>query len=172
MRSEKSIVVNYIADLMADSAFIYFVSYKGLSVEAFNKFRDNLFEQGAECHVLKNRLIKKAADMQEAGDLASLELKGDTAVVCGTGDAGAVAKVIKEFGNENEQLAPKAGFLDGSVLSAAEVDAIASLPSKEVLQAQLLGVLEAPKRNFVSVLNNSVASVVNVLSNYKDKLEG
>ena len=172
MRSEKTVMVNYIADLMESSAFVYFISYKGLDVSSFNKFRDDLFEQGAECHVLKNRLIKKAAELKEVNELASLELKGDTAIVCGQGDPGAVAKVIKEFSDDNEVLAAKAGYLDGSILSSAEVEAIASLPSREILYAQLLGVLEAPKRNFVSVLNNSVSSIVNVVSNYKDKLEG
>ncbi|UDQ97571.1 50S ribosomal protein L10 [Lentisphaerota bacterium WC36G] len=171
MRFEKQYVVNYIGDLVENSAFVYFVSYKGLDVTKFNEFRDELFKQSAECHVMKNRLVTKAAELRNLDDLAALKLAGDTAMVCGTGDAGAVAKVIKEFAKENEQLAAKAGYIDGSVLTAADVDAIASLPSKEVLQAQLLGLLEAPKRNFVSVLNNSVTSIVNVVNAYKNKIE-
>ncbi len=172
MRFEKQYVVDYIGNLVEESAFVYFISYKGLDVTSFNQFRDELFKQGAECHVLKNRLIKKAAELRNLDDLAAVELIGDTAIVCGSGDAGAVAKVIKEFAKSNEQLAAKAGYIDGAVLTATDVDTIASLPSKEVLQAQLLSVLEAPKRNFVSVLNNSVAGIVNVVNAYKDKLEG
>ena len=65
----------------------------------------------------------------------------------------------------------KGGALDGSVLSAEQVKALADLPSKEVLQSMLLGVLQAPSRNFVSLLANANRQIVNVLAAYRDKLE-
>ena len=65
----------------------------------------------------------------------------------------------------------KGGMFEGSALTPAEIADIAALPSKDILQAQLLGVLQAPARNLVSILNNKAASILNVLNAYKDKLE-
>jgi large subunit ribosomal protein L10 len=89
----------------------------------------------------------------------------------GGSDPGAVAKVLVEFGNSNEVVQAKGGMFEGAMLSAAEIADIAALPSKDILQAQLLGVLQAPARNLVSILNNKAASILNVLNAYKDKLE-
>lgn len=171
MRSEKTILAEYIGGIIENSAFLYFVSYKGLTVEEFSSFRDKLADNGARCHVLKNTLIRKAAANVGADSLVEFKLSGDTAVVFGAGDPGAVAKVVADFAKENEPIVVKGGFLDGDILSVEDVKAISDLPPREILLAQLLGVLEAPKRNMVTVLNNSVAQIVNVLSNYKDKLE-
>ena len=86
-------------------------------------------------------------------------------------DCSAVAKLLVEFGKKQEQVKAKGGYMDGAVLSAAEVGALADLPAKPVLQAMLLGVLQAPSRNLVTVLNAKAASIVNVVNAYKDKLE-
>ncbi|QSH39998.1 50S ribosomal protein L10 [Lentisphaerota bacterium ZTH] len=171
MRSEKTHLVNYIGGLLKDSDYVYFVSYKGLDVKQFSDFRSQLADKEAQCHVLKNRLIKKAAELFEIEDLASFELKDTTALISGSGDPGAVAKVIKDFGKEHEAVAAKGGYFEGAVLSEQDVCEIAALPAKEVLQAQLLGVLQAPARDFVSVLNAKAATILNVLNAYKDKIE-
>ena len=92
-------------------------------------------------------------------------------MVSGTGDPGTVAKIIAEFTKTNSQLAAKGGYLEGALLSDTDVKAIASLPPKEVIYAQLLGLLQAPSRNLVSLLNNKAASILNVLNAYKDKLD-
>ncbi len=171
MRSEKLQLVNEIGQVLTESEYVYFVSYQGIPVKHITTFRDELAKQNANCTVHKNRLIRKAAELNEISGIAELDLSGDTAVISGTGDAGAVAKVIKNFNKDFEQVSAKAGYIDGGVLNTADVEAIAALPSKEILQAQLLGVLQAPARNFVSVLNNAVAGVVNVINNYKEKIE-
>lgn len=171
MRSEKTHIVNYIGTLIKDSSFVYFVSYKGLNVKSFSDFRSQLAGQSAECHVLKNRLIKKAAELFEIDGLRDCELKDTTALICGSGDVGTVAKIIRDFGKSNEAVAAKGGYFEGVLLSCADVDAIASLPSREVLYSQLIGVIQAPARDFVSVLNAKAASILNVLNAYKDKLE-
>ena len=171
MRSEKTILVEYIGGIIENSAFLYFVSYKGLTVEQFSDFRNKLADSGAKCHVLKNSLINKAAEKVNAEALASLKMTGDTAVIFGQGDPGAVAKVVADFAKASEPVVVKGGFLDNVLLSDADVKAISDLPPREILLAQLLGVLEGPKRNLVTVLNNSVAQIVNVLNNYQSKLE-
>ena len=171
MRSEKTHLVNYIGGLLKDSDFVYFVSYKGLDVAEFSDFRNQLASSNAECHVLKNRMIKKAAELFEIDALSDFELKDSTALINGSGDPGAIAKIIKEFGEKNDAVAPKGGYFEGVALSVNDVNDIASLPPKEILQAQLLGVLQAPARDFVSVLNAKAATILNVLNAYKDKLE-
>ncbi len=171
MRSEKTHLVNYIGGLLKDSDFVYFVSYKGLNVADFADFRNKLAESNAECHVLKNRMIKKAAELFEVNALSEFELKDSTALISGSGDPGTIAKIITQFGDKNKSVAPKGGYFEGAALSVNDVNDIASLPPKEILQAQLLGVLQAPARDFVCLLNAKAATILNVLNAYKDKLE-
>ncbi len=171
MRSEKLHLVNYIGSLLNDSDYVYFISYGGLKVKDMTQLRIQLENVGAKCHVLKNSLIKKAAEATNIDELAQLELTDSTALVCGSGDASVAAKVIVEFGKSFNNVAPKGGYFEGAVLSVSDVDMIASLPSKDVLRAQLLGVLQAPSRDLVSLLNAKAASIINVINAYKDKKE-
>ena len=171
MRSEKTYLVNQIAAGLTDSDYVYFVSFQGLKVKDFSGLRDQLVNVNANCHVYKNSLIRKAVELKNVDALKDFAITGDVAMVYGKGDPGAVAKVLVEFGKSNEVVQAKGGYFEGAALSPAEIAAIAALPSKEVLQAQLLGVLQAPARNLVSILNNKAASILNVLNAYKDKLE-
>lgn len=171
MRSEKTTLVNSIGQMIVDSDYVYFVTFTGMPVKEFTKFRLELAKCSADCTVLKNSLIRKAAELKDIQSLAQYIMTGDTALISGKGDAGVVAKVIKEFNKSNSKLAAKGGYFEGTVLNVVDVEHIASLPPKPVLYAQLLGVLQAPARDFVSVLNAKVASIVNVLSNYQEKLE-
>ena len=171
MRSEKVYLVNSIVDAVKNSDFVYFVSYAGITVKSFSDLRNQLAAQGAVCRVMKNTLIRKAADQLELAGVEAIDLTASTAMVFGKGDSSAVAKLLAEFGKKQEQVKAKGGYMDGAVLSAAEVGALADLPAKPVLQAMLLGVLQAPARNLVTVLNAKAASIVNVVNAYKDKLE-
>ena len=171
MRSEKSHMVNFIGSILKDSGYCYFVSFQGLAVKEVSEFRNKLSENGAQCHVLKNKLISKAAEINGVTALDGVKLSQGTAVISGYGDASPVAKVISEFGKTHDQVKTKGGLLDGAYLSAADVTAIADLPSKEVMQSMFLGVLQGPARNLASLLNNKAASILNVINAYKDKLE-
>ena len=119
----------------------------------------------------KNALIKKAAEALEISGLDAVDLTGSTAIIYGQGDCSAVAKLVKEFAKKCELLQAKGGYMDGNVLNAQDVTALADLPAKPVLQAMLLGVLQAPARNLVTVLNAKAASIVNVINAYKDKVQ-
>ncbi len=171
MRLEKKQMVDDIGSLLDASSFLYFVSYKGLKVKEFNEFRIDLHKLGSKCYVIKNRLIKKAAEQKTVGPLVSMKLSGDTAVVAGSGDAGEVAKSIAAFAKKYTAVAVKGGFYEGAALSKSDVEAIASLPPKPILQSQLLGLLQAAPRGLVTVLYAKLSGVVNVLSAYKDKKE-
>ena len=94
------------------------------------------------------------------------------AMVSGKGDAGPVAKAIKAFSTETKGvLSAKGGYFDGEILNAEQVIAIADLPGKDALRAQLLGLLVAVPTGLVRVLNAKASSIVNVINAYKNKLE-
>ena len=173
MRPEKRQMVADIGSLLKSSSYAFFVSYKGLTVKEFSAFRKVLADKQAECHVLSNNLIKKAAEINGMNALASVKLSGDTAVITGQGDAAAVAKAIEEYVKASPKgfMAPKGGVFDGVALTASDFAAIAAMPPKPVLQAQLLGLLQAAPRGLVTVLNAKAASILNVINAYKEKRE-
>lgn len=160
MRTEKNHLVKYIGDLIAGADYVYFISFSGLSVKQANDLRIGLNALGAEIKVFKNTLINKAGELLKIDGLSQLNLAGGTALVYGKGDPGAPAKVFVDFGKKLECVAPKAGYFEKALLSADEVKDIAALPSKAVLQAMLLGVLQGPSRNLAYLVNA-----------YKEKLE-
>jgi large subunit ribosomal protein L10 len=122
--------------------------------------------------VLKNRFITKMAELNGMSALAEFKLTGDTAMISGKGDAGPVAKAIKAFSSETKGvLSAKGGYFDGEILNSEQVIAIADLPGKDALRAQLLGLLVAVPTGLVRVLNAKASSIVNVINAYKNKLE-
>ena len=169
MRIEKVQMLRDIASRLKESDYVFLVSYKGLKVDDFSNLRGTLAGSNASCQVLKNRLIKKAAEEAGLSDFSRIDFRGDTAMISGKGDACAVAKLIAEFGKKSPFVAPKSGYVEGAVLNSSQVVEIASLPPREILLAQLLGLMNAPARNLVSVLHAKAAQIVYVLNAYKDK---
>jgi large subunit ribosomal protein L10 len=96
-------------------------------------------------------------------------LHGPTALITGSGDVAEVVKALKDFIKEKELPIIKMGTLDGVFLEKAQVEALANLPSKPVLYAQLLGLIQAPARNLVTLINQAVAQVPTVLKAVEDK---
>ena len=162
LRPEKIQIGEEIVSLLKNRPAIL-ISYQGLTANVFNGFRSKLAEIGAECHVVKNAIVKKAAAQLGIDALANATLEHDTALISGDCDAVAMAKLVREFAKGKDMVQVKMGVLDGVMLSAADVDALADLPSREVLLAMLLGLLQAPASGMVRVLNAKIASVVYVL---------
>ena len=171
MRPEKSQLASFVTDIVKDSSFLFFVSYKGLNVMQFSDLRGQLIGAGSGCHVIKNTYLKLGFDNAKIDIPNGFGFKGDTAIIFGDGDPGTTAKVIRKFSKDLDFLSFKASVIDGVLLSTAETEAIADLPPREVLQAILLSVLQAPMRNLAGVLNAKVASIVYVLKSYLDKKE-
>lgn len=171
MRYEKTQMVNDISNLLMNSEYIYVISYKGLSVSAFTDFRKKLNEHEAQCHVCKNTLIKKAIELNKLEKWNTQKFKDDTALVTGNGDPSETAKLISLFAKDFEAVSPKGGIVEGDYLESDDVKSLASLPSKDVLYSQLLGVLQGPQKNFVTALNSAVSGIVNVINSYKNKKE-
>jgi len=163
MKAEKTILIEHLLEKVNASPFMFVVDYTGLKVDKFEELRKRLRAAGAEMHVYKNTLVKKAAERAgypvEIGDV----LTGQSAVVTGEKDVCAAAKVMKTFATEFQKPQVKAGVLDGKYLDASGIQVLADLPSREVLLGQLLGVLQAPASKLVRLLNEPAASLARVL---------
>lgn len=144
------------------------VDYKGITVEQDTKLRKELRESGSHYKVVKNTLLKLA--LKEAGiDGLDPILGGTTAVAVHTEDYVAPAKILNKFANGNEKFSIKAGFIDGKVVDANQIITLASLPSKEVLVAQVLHGLNGPISGLVTVLNGTIKGLVVALNAIAEK---
>ncbi len=173
--SAKQAIVADLKEQLTAAKGTVLVSYKGLTVAQDTKLRRNLREAGVSYRVVKNTMLRIAA--QEAS-IEGLEqyLEGTTAMATSSEDAVAPAKVISDFIKENkldaaEILTVKAGLLDGNVIDANEVKALAALPSREVLIAKVLGSMQAPISGMVNVLQGTIRNAVYVLEAIRQQKE-
>lgn len=162
MRQEKKLIVADIASSVNESPFVYILDYTGLTVSQFSELRNRLVAVGSRVTVVKNTFLKKALSEVGLPDLSAV-LKGQTAVVVGDKDAASAAKVLKTFAAETKKTEIRGGIVDRLSVTKAQVEAIADLPSREVLLATLLGVLQAPASKLVRTLNEPGASLARVL---------
>ena len=157
-------------DRFARSAIIVVTDYKGLDVGAMNDLRRKLRSEKVEYQVVKNSLLVRAADDTEVA-LIKAHFKGPSAVAISYEDPVAPAKVLTQFAKENDKLEIKVGVLNGKVLDGNAIKALASLPSREVLLAQLLATLNAVPTSFVRALAEIPRSLLNVLTAIRDQKE-
>ncbi len=162
MRPEKTQIVSDIQSRLNQSPFLILVDYTGLNVPKFAELRSRLVKVGAKCQVVKNTFLKKAAAEAGLPDF-SAELKGQSALVTGESDVCAAAKILKSFAAEFEKPAIRLGVLDGALLGKGEIHALADLPSREVLLAKLLGLLQAPAGQLVRLLNEPASRFARLL---------
>lgn len=162
MNPDKKIIIDQLLERVNESPFVLVVDYTGMTVPQFDELRSRLSEGGAECHVAKNRYMKRA--LAEAG-LPEMDdtLAGQTAFVTGESDVCGAAKAVKNFAKEFEKPAVKGGILDGEILDEAQIKALADLPPREVLLATLLGVINQPASMLARVLNEPGASLARVV---------
>jgi large subunit ribosomal protein L10 len=170
MRPEKANIVSDLSEKLNRSPFLLVTDYQRMKVDQFGELRTRLAPTGAEVHVVKNSFLKRAMAANGLPDLAE-QLSGQTAVVTGNKDVAPVAKVLKTFTAEFKIAAVKIGLVDKNVLSTAEVESLADLPSREVLLAQFLGVLSAPATKLVRILNEPASSLARLL-NAKARKDG
>lgn len=139
--------VTAIASKLRENVTTVVVDYRGLNVAQVTELRKQLREAGVEFQVLKNTLLRRATAAAELTELDNV-LTGPTAIAFSAEDAVAPAKILNDFAKKNDQLELKGGVVEGRVVSAEEVKALAELPSREGLLSMLLSVLQAPVRNF------------------------
>ena len=170
MRPEKASIVSELSEALKRSPFVLVTDYRGMKVADFCELRRRLAPAGAKVHVVKNNFLKLAmadSGFPEAGD----QFAGQTAVVTGEADVAPVAKIFKMFATEFKLAALRVGFVDRAVLSTAELETLAELPTREILHAQLLGLLLSPATRLVSLFNQPAAALARLL-NAKAEKEG
>lgn len=144
--------------------------YRGLTVAQLTNLRKELRKIQGEFKIVKNRVAKKAVlgKVQSYAPLAE-NLKGPIGVAYLYGDTAAGAKALVEFQKTNDLFKITAGVMESKAISAKDVNAIASLPSKEVLLGQLVGLLVSPHRGLLGVVNAVPRSLVQVINAIKEK---
>ncbi len=166
----KKQIVTQLKDRFAQAKLVVLTDYKGLNVAAMNDLRAKLREAGIDYQVVKNTLLRRAAQETDAAALID-SFTGPSAIALSLDDPVAPAKVLTEFAKANDKLEIKAGVMEGKFLDAASIKALAALPSREVLLAKLLSVLVAVPTGMVTVLNEIPAQFVRVLAAVRDQKE-
>jgi large subunit ribosomal protein L10 len=141
---------------------VLLAEYRGLTVQQLADLRKQLKAVSAEYKIVKNRLARLAIASSSAAAL-SPELKGPTGLVLAKGDPVSVAKALQTFARTNQALIVKLGVVDGRVLPSAGLKALADLPSREALRAQIVGAISGPLTQLVSLLQAPHRELVYVL---------
>lgn len=151
-RRLKEAKVAEIREKLEKAQGVVFSQYQGLTVEEDTELRKKLREAGVEYKVYKNTLTTLAAKELGLDGVVSY-LEGPVSVAFGYEDATAPARVLNDFAKTHKKLELKAGIVDGTIYNSEEVAKLASIPSREVLIAQLLGSFKAPLSNLAYLLN-------------------
>ena len=149
----KKTVVDALSEKIQNATSAVFVDYKGITVAQDTELRNQFRAAGVEYAVVKNTLTRFAAQNAGLGDLSD-SLNGTTSLAISHEDPIAPMRVINKFAKQfnGAKFVIKAGFMDGKILPLDEINAMAELPSKEVLQAQALGMMLAPITSLAIVL--------------------
>jgi large subunit ribosomal protein L10 len=169
-RDQKAAVIEEVAGQISSAEAVYAVDYRGISVPQAADLRTRLRDADATFRVVKNTLGERAAEQAGAAGLKEL-LQGPTAMTFVRGDAAAAAKALRDFrrGTGGTLLEFKGGWMNGAPLTAEEIDSIAQLPSRDVLNARLVGMVASPLTGLVNVLNNLIAGFARQLQQIADQ---
>lgn len=167
---DKQKIVNEIEQKLQDATLVVFTNFRGLNVDEMTELRNKLRVPGVEYKVLKNTMTRFA--LKNLGfEEASQQIEGPNAVLFSNDDPVGPAKTIFEFAKKHTKLEVKLGILEGQVVSADKVKALADLPPREVLIAQVLGTMQAPITSFVRVLNANLTGLVRALDQVREQKE-
>ena len=167
-RPEKVAQVESIEASIKDARSIVLSDLTGLDVAKVTELRRRCRQQGVELKVVKNTLARRGVQNTAAAGLARY-FEGPTAIAVSRETENAAAKVLAKFAEEHELPKFKAGFVDGAVLDAKTVTALSKLPTRNELMAQLLGGIQGPARNLVSVMQGPLRSLASVLKQASEK---
>lgn len=168
MRPEKESIISEVRSKVSDSVFVIIADYQGLSVEKTDVLRQRLLKADARIQVVKNRILGHIVADAGLGAMRD-QLAGPSAMVYGKGDVSQAAKILKEFIKENEKPVIKVGALEGAILTAKDVEELASLPSRETLLSMMVGTLAAPMSQLVGVFSQKASSLLYVLKAAAEK---
>lgn len=170
--AQKQAMVADLKDIFVNAKGVVFTAYTGITVAQDTKLRRKFREAGVEYRVIKNTMAMIAAkETEKEGLLPTFE--GATAMAFSKEDAVAPAKVLADFAKEEklEALQVKAGLVEGAITDAAGVKALADLPPREVLVAQVLAGMQSPIVGFVNVLQGNIRNLVYALEAVRKQKE-
>jgi large subunit ribosomal protein L10 len=170
-KEQKAAVVEEVATQIQDSEAVFAVDYRGISVPQAAELRERLNEAGARFRVVKNTLTIRAVEQAGADHMKEL-LEGPTAftfVAADGGDVALAAKALSQFRRANQLLEFKGGRMGGEALTIDEIESIARLPARDVLDGQLVGVLASPVTGLVRLLNQLIAGLAQQLQQVADQ---
>lgn len=165
-KAKKHEVVSQVSALLNDSKMTVVASYQGTSVKDMQQLRRQSRDSGTKVRVIKNRLvIKSLKSLDKFKNVDTTALTGQLLYAFNPDDEVAPAQMLAQFAKSRPNVQFVGAFsADGMFLPAEDVKALASLPSKDQLRAQLVGTISAPLSGFVNVLSGNVRGVLNVLS--------
>jgi len=161
-RAAKEQEVGHLNERVGRAPIAIVTEYRGLNVAEIGELRSKVREAEGEYLVAKNTLMRLAIRDTGASALEPL-LTGPNAIAFGYSDAVAIAKAVKDFAKDHDALQIKGGVMDGETLSTAQVEQLASLPSKDELRAQLLALLMTPATSLARLLQAPAQQLVQVL---------
>ena len=148
---QKQQVVAQLAERIQGSVAGIIVDYKGITVEDDTKLRKELRESGVKYTVVKNTLIKRAAEKAGLNGIDDV-LNGTSAIATSAQDYVAAARILQKFAEQHDNFKVKTGYLDNEVISLDKIQSLAKLPSREVLLANVLGAFQAPIASFARAI--------------------
>ena len=171
-KEDKERLVAELTERLKSSQTLIVADYRGLTNAEIDALRGQLLEQGARFSVVKNTLTRRAAEAAGADALLAL-LEGPTAIAFleSGGDPVAVAKALNDAARTTRILAIRGGLLDGRPLSAEEVEALAKLPSPDVVRAQVLGAITAPLTTVVALFNAPLQNLMGLIDARIEQLQ-
>ena len=167
---EKKRIADDLKKRFDKSTIVILTDYKGLNVESMNALRRKLREANAEYQVVKNSLLVRAS---EGNDVALIkdQFKGPSAIALSYDDPVAPAKALTDFIKDNKNFEIKLGVLNGKVIDLDGIKALSSLPTREVLLAQVLSTMNAVPTSLVTALSDVPRRLLNVLQAIKEQKE-
>jgi len=168
-RKEKAQLISDLGERVKGFQAVVLTNYRGLNVEQLSRLRQRLREEGISYHVVKNTLMKLAS---KGTDLEKLDnfFEGPTAMAISYGDPILLAKILSEFTKTQPSLEIKVGLIEGRVSPPEEVKALAGMPSREVLLAQLLATVQTPASQLLGAILISFQEFLSVLEARIDQL--
>lgn len=162
-KDQKQAQVADLQEKMAKAKSIIFTHYIGLNVAQVSEFRGKLLESGAEMKVAKKTLTRIAAAEAGLPELTEADMPGPISLIFSYNDAISGAQVAHKFGKENDQVQIVGGIFDGKVISKQDAVSLAQLPSRDILLATFMGMIQSPLRSFAFTINSPLNSFARML---------
>lgn len=166
-RVKKEQILTELEAQLENAKSIVFADYRGTTVLKIDELRKNLRKEGVSTKVAKITLIRKALEKYGV-DTSGMDFKAPVAIAVSKTDEVAPARILTAFTKDNKNVRILAGVMENKVISASEVGALASLPSKQELLGKLVGTINAPVSGFVNVLAGNLRNLVYVVNAIKE----